>query len=563
VKKSLFRIAGVLAALAAPLAISTAAHAANFTWTGLGTPNGSGNLVFSDNANWNSPPTIDGTASLTFPKSAQSDKIYNDFTAGTVFAGMNFSVDGTATGVSCPATTNTKISGNDIGLVGAVSVSVSPAGTVCYYYPTVDLNITAVGDITQTGVVNGSVTIGSSTARTLALGSHMLAIDRGSILANITGSGTINATGSSYMSLDGDNSTYTGPIFVAAGASLSVKAKSLGASAGTTTVSSGGTLILCSQTGVLTIYSEPITIGGTGVASYGALSAQACLGGGGPIYTPRDVEIAGPLTLTSNTTVSSLDNITVSGPLSGNFTLVSLPGATGALKINSSANTSATQNGDQAVQKITTTYSDDKATELLSVGQNEIAIVTGKRGDTDVFGILKGTGTLGVLNVQKEGHLAPGQSPGCINTGNLTLAGTYDVELGGLTVCTQYDQTKVTGIVNLTGGTLNVIRYNNMVPRLNNSFTIIDNDGADAVTGTFTGLAQGATTTVDGITYTVSYTGGTGNDVVLTVTGVSASLGAPNTGFLALKASVILPMLAVLAGSGVVAMQYATAKRKK
>jgi uncharacterized repeat protein (TIGR01451 family) len=48
------------------------------------------------------------------------------------------------------------------------------------------------------------------------------------------------------------------------------------------------------------------------------------------------------------------------------------------------------------------------------------------------------------------------------------------------------------------------------------TFVLIANDGGDAITGTFAGLAEGATTTISGQTFSVSYIGGTGNDVVLT-----------------------------------------------
>jgi hypothetical protein len=47
--------------------------------------------------------------------------------------------------------------------------------------------------------------------------------------------------------------------------------------------------------------------------------------------------------------------------------------------------------------------------------------------------------------------------------------------------------------------------------------TIINNDGVDAVTGTFTNLPEGATITASsGAKFKISYHGGTGNDVVLT-----------------------------------------------
>src|SRR5204863_6874426 len=56
-------------------------------------------------------------------------------------------------------------------------------------------------------------------------------------------------------------------------------------------------------------------------------------------------------------------------------------------------------------------------------------------------------------------------------------------------------------------------------PATGNTFTIIDNDLADAVGGTFSGLAGGATftaTTGGTSSYKITYVGGDGNDVVLT-----------------------------------------------
>ncbi|MEZ5433026.1 MAG: hypothetical protein R3F31_18085 [Verrucomicrobiales bacterium] len=48
------------------------------------------------------------------------------------------------------------------------------------------------------------------------------------------------------------------------------------------------------------------------------------------------------------------------------------------------------------------------------------------------------------------------------------------------------------------------------------TIVLIANDGTDAVTGTFTGLLEGATVVDDdGGADVISYVGGTGNDVVL------------------------------------------------
>jgi hypothetical protein len=173
-------------------------------------------------------------------------------------------------------------------------------------------------------------------------------------------------------------------------------------------------------------------------------------------------------------------------------------------------------------------------------GLTDILIVDGTLGDIIVEGgTLKGTGTVGALQVFDGSSLAPGHSPGCLNSGNLTLGGEYQVEIGGTTACSGYDQMRVTGTVDVTGGTLTPSLYGGFVPSVGQSFTIITNDGADAVTGTFTNAA-GNKITAGGVSYSVSYIGGDGNDVVLTVTAIDPSLAAassapvpktPNTGF--------------------------------
>ncbi len=53
-------------------------------------------------------------------------------------------------------------------------------------------------------------------------------------------------------------------------------------------------------------------------------------------------------------------------------------------------------------------------------------------------------------------------------------------------------------------------------PAVGSAFTLIQNDGKDAVTGTFAGLPQGATLLLDGMTFQINYVGGTSNDVGLT-----------------------------------------------
>ena len=131
-------------------------------------------------------------------------------------------------------------------------------------------------------------------------------------------------------------------------------------------------------------------------------------------------------------------------------------------------------------------------------------------------GTLAGDGTIAALvDIGPAATLSPGLSPGQINTGNLTLAGTALFEIEGPMLATQYDNINVTGTVDVTGGTLQLAGA--YVPVPGDSFVLISNDGTDPVVGTFAGLPEGAIVTFNGVPLRLSYAGGTGNDVVLAV----------------------------------------------
>ena len=143
---------------------------------------------------------------------------------------------------------------------------------------------------------------------------------------------------------------------------------------------------------------------------------------------------------------------------------------------------------------------------------------TGTAAVTVNGGTLAGTGSIsGSLTVNSGGTLGPGVGgPSAFASGSFSIAtgGTFDVDINSSTAGTGYDQLNVTGTVNLTGSTLhlNGTRTHNG----GDAIVLINNDGADAVTGTFNGLSEGALVSLNGVNYNISYHGGTGNDVVLT-----------------------------------------------
>ena len=132
-------------------------------------------------------------------------------------------------------------------------------------------------------------------------------------------------------------------------------------------------------------------------------------------------------------------------------------------------------------------------------------------------GVLDGSGAI-TGGVNNAGTTSPGFSPGLITiSGDYTQqpSGQLNIELGGTTPGTQYDQVDVGGNVSLAGA-LNVSFINAFSSTAGETFTIIQNNGPNPVSGTFAGLAQGAFITVGGRQFQISYTSGSGHDVTLT-----------------------------------------------
>jgi hypothetical protein len=133
-------------------------------------------------------------------------------------------------------------------------------------------------------------------------------------------------------------------------------------------------------------------------------------------------------------------------------------------------------------------------------------------------GALSGSGTVNA-NVANAGQVSPGSPLGLLNIqGNYTQTAPGDLHilLGGLTPGTQYDQLEVANSITL-GATLHVALVAGYMPHVNDTFTILKNDSGGAVAGTFAGLAEGAAFIAGGYQFRISYIGGAGHDVTLTV----------------------------------------------
>lgn len=142
---------------------------------------------------------------------------------------------------------------------------------------------------------------------------------------------------------------------------------------------------------------------------------------------------------------------------------------------------------------------------------------------TDVFKVannqdINGSGEITSLVILSSGASV---SPG-LNLGTLTMdsfemeaSSTLNIELNGNTVGTEYDQIVVNALDLNNVGNLNVTV--GFTPQIGDTFTIIDYVPAIPIFATFNGLGQGAEFFVDGIKFSISYSGGNGNDIELTV----------------------------------------------
>ncbi len=153
---------------------------------------------------------------------------------------------------------------------------------------------------------------------------------------------------------------------------------------------------------------------------------------------------------------------------------------------------------------------------------------------TSALGIsrLEGSGTFTAnLTVRSDFTsvtvVAPGQgsNTGILSTGAALFDGvntTLSVKLNGTTVGTEYDQLNVTGGVSLVGvPTLDVAL--GFVPPNATAFTIVKNNTGSTISGTFAGLPEGATFVENTTTFQISYVGGAGHDIVLTVAPTAAT----------------------------------------
>jgi hypothetical protein len=150
------------------------------------------------------------------------------------------------------------------------------------------------------------------------------------------------------------------------------------------------------------------------------------------------------------------------------------------------------------------------------------------------MGGLLGKGTLNNAVNNVDGFVRPGPISGV-----LTVNGNYSQGPNALfvpemkgTTAADFTQMQVNGTATLGGLLQPIVNYNATV---GDTFDVLKSNG---ISGAFSNVSEGGSVTVNGTTFSVTYKGGTGHDVVLTVTTVmpgimtppKVSLVAPNGG---------------------------------
>ena len=396
--------------------------------------------------------------------------------------------------------------------------------------------------ITSSG---GSVTVigtGGGTGASTGNDNYGLKVDNfGNISAGGTGTVSVTGTGGAGTS-PGIILTVANITTNSSGAAITLTADSMAFDT-TSVVSSTGTVTLQNKTAGVAINLGTETAGQLSLtdAELDRVTAGMLVIGRSDI-NPGVITVSNALTLPS--TVSALQLIGPAGiTLNNNVTTTGSQTYTGAVTLGANSTLNAgngnillpgtVSNSGAGTFSLTPITSGAGLTTISGANTNTTTNVTtgivkinNSTASTTNFavsgGTLKGTGSIGNLTGTGTGIIAPGNSPGLVTTTNLSLSSgnTLQIEINNVSppvAGTDYDQIVVSsgGTVALGSATLSL--STTFTGSVGTVFTIIDNQGSSSISTTFNGLAEGAIITANGKDYQISYVGGTGNDITLTV----------------------------------------------
>lgn len=311
------------------------------------------------------------------------------------------------------------------------------------------------------------------------------------LIGALSGSGGITKAGTGRLRFSGSTgNNYAGDTIVTAGLLELNKPAGLNAIPGALNIS-GGTVRLWADHQL-------------------ADTSDVHLGSSGTLDMNGWSDYVDALSGSGSVTLGTIDNYLVFGAGGGSSTFNGI--ISGAGRIYKFGSGQVTLNGNNTLTGTTYAYAG-------------VLLVNGSQPQSPAYvtpsGTLGGSGTVG--NLYCEGSLLPGTSPGILTCSNATFtsAGRYYVDLADPTPGAGYDQLIVRGTNQLGSATLHLVPSFSSPVAVGDQFVIINNDGAEAVTGTFNGLADGATIDTGFYKFRINY----GNDVILTLTDVPGAQG--------------------------------------
>jgi autotransporter-associated beta strand protein len=420
---------------------------------------GSVDVNWTNAANWasNFRPFIGDT--LFFPAGAARTSNFCNYAAGTPFTSIHFSGSGF------------HLAGNAITLEQGITAATNSG------LNRISIPLTLISNQTFTASNNALLRLGQINTQTRDL---TLDGEGDFDLGFFVGNGPLTKRGTGSAVFLGSDS-YSGSIVVEGGELRLSPGGLLGDFAVGTTVFAGATLSVDGGSTIL----EPLTLAGTLKRNNSGSGTPRAWNGAISLQGAAAVE-ADTLPMTIGGVISGPGSLIKNG--SGLLTLTRSNTYSGATVVNAGY---LAINGVQA--------------------QNLVQLNGGTLGGTGVVGQVISSGA-GIKGIE------PGSSTGILTTSNVLFNSltVFAVELNGVTPSAVHNQLNVRGTVNLGNSRLDPIPGMGMAA--GQVFRIINNDGNEPIVGRFANLPEGGSMTAsNGMSLRLTYQGGDGNDVVLTV----------------------------------------------
>ena len=376
-----------------------------------------------------------------------------------------------------------------VNIAGALNVSLAPSFSP---QPNASFPILKASSLTGTfnGLPEGATVIASGYPFTISYQNNSVTLTS-TVLSPFTWTGHDTASANGGNDNWSDPGNWSGGVAPTSGDTLVFPANLTIGSTGYTTNNDipGATFF------VMDIQAGGYTINGQGIGLATGLDANIPTTG-----TSTSSTVALPIQFNPNGGTVTVDNAGTSLVLSGTVT-----GSTGISKAGSG--TLGLTGNDSSLTAVV-----DAGTLLVDGSASAVSIAN--------TGTLGGTGQVGTVSTN-GGTISPGDSSTSLGTltdnGALVLdpTATFAATLGA----SSNDQVKVTGTgnaINLQGAKLAITLGTGFPTAGGQSYTILSNQTGSTITGTFANQPQGSTLTIGSQQFQISYTGGSGHDVVLT-----------------------------------------------